>query len=150
MSDTQNDVAGAAERKPNRRSCRSARRAADPGMPRRLIRVSNVAVTTGVVGEVKSANHSRRPLATGVTVSPACSLAACRVLRLLMPNACVGPPTTSSPTSSVTVVGALDTSTARHVDMSGDSFGDGLGNRVFVLTEHRFIDHERTHRATSS
>ena len=72
--------------------------------------MSNVAAWTGRSGASSAESHSRTPIVASATVAPACTCASARVAGLLMPNACVGAPTTSSSSSGGSRSGAAPTS----------------------------------------
>ena len=80
-----------------------------------MIRVSNAAVTMEPGPGLTRSSHSRIPSPRDTRRSPARSAASVRVRGFVMPWAWVGPPTTSSATSSGIVTGASPTSTASTV-----------------------------------
>ena len=73
--------------------------------------VSNVAADGLASPTTTAASHSRSPIPRETRACSACCAADRRVPGRLIPNACVGPPSTSRLTSSAIAVGASPTST---------------------------------------
>ena len=78
---------------------------------RLLMRVSKAATATSAAPLWSVPSHSRSPIPADTRPASACWAADCLVPDRLRPNACVGPPTTTSSTSPPITVGAAPTST---------------------------------------
>ena len=154
---TQKLSGGRASRPPSPRSRLAARWAADPGSRGRRTRESNVATGTRTDPLSSPSIHSRIPTPWETTGRAACLAASCRVFGRVMPNACVGPPTTSRSTSAATAEGAAPTST-RSTVIRTDKPSATATATVWVLpnidsytTSARFIGPpRRAHRTPAS